>query len=245
MTDMPPPSDGADRATHLAELATLGGYFTLPTDSAGQSRCLSELFTDESIRDHIDRTRAAIATSTGCATDRIPVRMAASSFQLGVAARLLSPAIGSALCLATIPVLDQRSVRWLPADGHAPQFTVTETDWIPVTAATSARVISESVIPVLTDLGARLDTLVSLSPRITLGNLTSAANGAVTVLAMSRPRLEIAGRALVGALLGTEALTGTGSFPDGRFRRNSCCLFYQAPQSGLCGDCVLTPETAH
>lgn len=244
MTDMLPPSDGADVATYLAELATLGGYFTLPTGVAGQSRCLSELFTDDAILDHIGRTRAAIASSTGCASDRIPVRMAASSFQLGVAARLLSPAIGSALCVAAIPVLDHRSVRWQPSEGHAPQFTVTETDWIPVTPATSAQVISESVIPALTDLGARLDRLVSLSPRITLGNLTSAANGAVTVLAMSRPQLEAAGRALVSALLGTEALAGTGSFPDGHFRRNSCCLFYQAPQSGLCGDCVLTPETA-
>jgi ferric iron reductase protein FhuF len=34
-------------------------------------------------------------------------------------------------------------------------------------------------------------------------------------------------------------LAGTGSFTGDRFTRRSCCLYYQAPRSGLCGDCVL------
>lgn len=238
MTDVPPPT----RASHLADLSELGGYFALPVQPASESRCLSEFFEDAVLTGYVHRTRAAIAASADCPPDRIPVRMAASSFQLGVAARLLSPVIGGALCLGAVPLLDRESVRWLPTDGHAPQFAVADPAWQTVEAGTSAEVIAASVIPVLTELGARLNTLVSLSARITLGNLTSATNGAVTVLALSRPQLERPGRELVGALLASGPLRGTGSFVAGMFRRQSCCLYYQAPRSGLCGDCVLVPE---
>jgi len=240
MTDVPSPA----RADFLAELSALGGYFALPTQAGTQSLCLSEFFADAVLTGFVDRTRAAFAASADCAPDQIPIRMAASSFQLAVAARLLSPVIGGALCFGAVPVLDHESLRWTPSDGHAAQFAVPDPAWRTVDPTTSAQVIAESVIPVLTELGTRLNTLVSLSPRITLGNLTSAANGAVTVLALSRPQLEASGRALVRALLASGPLRGTGTFVEGRFRRQSCCLYYQAPRSGLCGDCVLVPEAA-
>jgi FhuF 2Fe-2S C-terminal domain len=240
MTDKPQPTEAPDSARHLAELSTLGGYFALPAATPAQWQHLSTLFTDTVITDHVDRTREAIASSAACPAEQIPIRMAASSFQLGVAARLLSPAIGGALSLGAVPVLDAQTLRWAPSGGHAPLFAVAATTWNPVRSTTSAQVIATSVLPVLTGLGDRLNALVALSPRITLGNLTSAANGAVTVLALSRPHLEYAGRALVRALLAIEPLTATGSFVGGRFRRRSCCLYYQAPESGLCGDCVLT-----
>lgn len=242
MTDLPSSARAATPAGHLAELNALGGYFALPTDPVPQSRCLTEFFDEDVLASHIGRTRDAMAASADCSSDRIPIRTAASSFHLGVAARLLSPVIGGALCSGGVPVLDNRSVRWVPTDGHAPQFAVPDPTWEVVTSDTSAQVITASVIPVLTELGTRLNAVVSLSPRITLGNLTSAANGAVTVLALSRPQLETAGRALVRALLRSEPLSATGAFVGGRFRRNSCCLYYQAPRSGLCGDCVLVPD---
>lgn len=37
----------------------------------------------------------------------------------------------------------------------------------------------------------------------------------------------------------TARLRGTAEFAGGRFRRRSCCLFYQVPGGGYCGDCVL------
>ena len=242
MTDTPAPVHRGECARYLDELSTLGGYFALPVHPDAQSQSLAGLFADDVVTDHVERTRDAIAASVGCPTERISLRMAASSLQLGVAARLLSPAIGGALCLGAVPVLDQRSLRWVPGAGHAPQFTVPAPVWQAVDPQTSAQVIAESVVPVLTELGARLNALLSLSPRITSGNLTSAANGAVTVLALSRPEQEAPGRALVRALASTEPLRGTGEFVDGRFRRRSCCLYYQAPRAGLCGDCVLVPD---
>lgn len=240
MTDVP----SAARARYAAELRELAGYFALPVLPDTQTRCLADFFTDTVLTGHVERTRDAIAASADCPPEEIPVRMAASSFQLGVAARLLSPVIGGALCCGAVPILDHESLRWTPAQGHAPQFAVADPSWQAVDPATSAQVILASVVPVLTELGARLNSLVTLSPRITLGNLTSAANGAVTVLALSRPQLEASGRTLVRALLTSGPLHGTGSFVEGLFRRQSCCLYYQAPRSGLCGDCVLRPDAA-
>lgn len=237
MTETPQPG-------YPAELAALGGYFALDTDAGTRSRCIAELFDDQVIAGYVGRTRAAVAAAADCAPEDIPIRMAASSFHIGVAARLLSPVIGGALCFGTVPVLDQRSLRWTPAAEHAVQFIVPDPAWLTVDEATSAQVIAATVLPVLTELGTVLNGLVALSPRITLGNLASSANGAVTVLAMSRPQLEVPGRDLVRALLRTEPLSGTGEFLAGQFRRRSCCLYYQAPGSGLCGDCVLIPSAA-
>lgn len=240
MTEVP----SAAHPGYLAELRALGGYFVLPGPPGAETHCLAEFFTGAVLTGHVNRTRDAIAASADCPPEEIPVRVAASAFQLSVAARLLSPVIGGALCFGAVPILDRESLRWTPTQGHAPQFAVPDPSWQTVDPATSAQVITASVVPVLTDLGARLNSLVSLSPRITLGNLTSAANGAVTVLALSRPQLEASGRTLVRALLASGPLHGTGSFVEGRFRRQSCCLYYQAPRSGLCGDCVLLPDAA-
>lgn len=227
---------------HLAALAELGGYFALPHAHGREWQPLPRLFDDAVLRGHVTATRDAIAGAAGCPPGRVPVRMAASSFQLGVAARLLSPAIGAAVCFGAVPVLDAGSIRWRSSDGHAPLFAAADPAW--VTTGAPAATIAATVIAALTTLGDRLHSLVSLSPQVTRGNLTSAANGAVTVLAMTRPDLEPAGRTLVRGLLDTEPLAATGSFTDGTFRRTSCCLFYQGPMGGLCGDCVLTAPPA-
>ena len=159
---------------------------------------------------------------------------------------MLSPVIGSAVCFGVIPVLDERSLFWQPSGGHCPRFATAGPEWAsPPDVRAAARVIAATAVSALTALGARLGALMSLSPRITLGNITSAANGAVTVLALTRPNCEAPGRELIRALLDTESLAGTGCLSSGHFVRRSCCLYYQAPRSGLCADCVLVaPATS-
>lgn len=231
-----------DGTGYLAELAGLGGYFALEVATmSGEWRSLPELFADSAIDEYVGRTRAAMAIAADAPVHEVPVRVAASSFQLAVAARLLSPVVGSALCFGAVPMLDHRSLRWQPSASHTPRFAVTGPDWVATpTESTAARVVASSVVEAMIGLGTRLEAVASLSAQVTAGNLASAANGAVTVLGLSRPGLLPGGRALVGALLGIEPLAGTGSFVGGLFRRRSCCLYYQAPRSGLCGDCVLT-----
>lgn len=231
---------GTPGGAELAALAGLGEYFTLPvlTGTVPDTEwcSLADLFADTVLTDHVRRTHAAMTTASGCPPQQIPVRVAASSFQLGVAARLLSPVIGAALCFGAVPVLDRHSLRWQPSLTHTPRFAVAGPDWADTGAADA---IAATVVPALIDVGAHLDRLFSLSTRVTLGNIASAANGAVTVLGMSRPELLVAGRDLIRALLHTAALAGSGSFTGDRFTRRSCCLYYQVPRSGLCGDCVL------
>jgi ferric iron reductase protein FhuF len=167
--------------------------------------------------------------------------LAGSSFQLGVAARLLSPAIGAAVTLGMIPRLTATSVTWRATGHHFPRFGVETVEWADGgTPGQAATVIVSSVVEnILDPLNEALRSTTALSPTVMSGNVISAANGAVTVLAMSHPHAENRGRALVRALLDTDRLAGTGTFEHGRFVRRSCCLFYLAPGGGLCGDCVL------
>lgn len=221
--------------------AALGEYFALPAPDEGEWQELAVLFRPATIIDFVHRTRAAIAATAGCDIGEIPVRMAASSFQLGIAARLLSPAIGAATCFGAMPVITAAHVTWKAVAHHSPRLGMGDVEWTSAaTAGTAARVISASVLTtILGPLNDALKSATALSPQVTWGNVISAANGAVTVLAMSRPECEPRGRAIVRALMDTEHLTGAGSFVQERFVRRSCCLFYLAPRSGLCTDCVL------
>lgn len=250
MDNIAVPADEPDFSAVLAKTAELGEYFALTArdnsegdgERDGEWRRLPLLFEDATVRDFVERTRNAIAASTHCRPSDIPVKVAASSFQLGISARLLSPVIGATTCFGTVPLLSPGSLTWQPTPKHFPRFAITDVGWaVAPTPARAADLISASLLTgVLEPLNNKLRTLMSLSPQVTWGNAISAANGAVTVLSMSRPQHEGAGRALVRALLETEALTGSGRFTGGKFVRHSCCLFYQAPRSGLCGDCVLT-----
>jgi hypothetical protein len=224
-----------------AQTAKLGEYFTLPSAEGHGWRTLPQLFDDAVLLDYVDRTRNAIATSSQCGSDDIPLKMAASSFQLGIAARLLSPLVGAASCFNAVPMLNNGSLVWQPTSRHHPQFAVTNPNWVPASTPAQAAdlIIASAINGALGPLNDRLKVLVSLSQQVTWGNVVSAVNGAVTVLAMSRPQDESAGRAVVQALLRAGPLVDTGDFVRGAFVRRSCCLFYQAPRSGLCGDCVL------
>jgi hypothetical protein len=236
------PAAGFDGAELLARTADLGEYFALPAQNEGEWQELSLLLNPATIIDFVDRTRNAIAAAAGCDTSSIPIRLAASSFQLGIAARLLSPAIGAATCFGAVPVVTAESVKWQADAHHSPRFGMTTLEWVDAeTVTVAAGVISASVLTaILGPLNETLRSATALSSRVTWGNVISAANGAVTVLAMSQPQHESRGRALVRALMDTEQLTKTGSFLHGKFVRRSCCLFYLAPESGLCTDCVLS-----
>ncbi|MDV3127464.1 (2Fe-2S)-binding protein [Mycobacterium sp. 21AC1] len=233
-----PPPDGT---TLLAKTAELGEYFALSTPDDGEWQELSLLFDDAAVVDFVDRTRNAIAASTRCAPGSIPVKLAASSFQLGISARLLSPVVGAATCFGTVPLLNRQSLTWQPTSKHFPRFAITDVHWVeaPTPSQAAALIAGSLLTGVLGPLNAKLRSLTSLSSQVAWGNVISAANGAVTVVSMSQPQHESAGRALVRALMEIEPLIGTGSFAHGRFVRRSCCLFYQAPRGGLCGDCVL------
>lgn len=217
----------------------MGGYFALPPAAPDAAR-YPQLATTESVTRFVDATRTAIATSVRVRPHDIEARVAASSFHLGVAARLLSPMVAGALCHQAIPVLTADNL-FFTAQNHAPVFSVAEVDIRAARdTASAAHAISASLADLFAPLQVALRQVAALSPVVSTGNVVSAANGAVTVLAMTYPHLERAGRALVGALLAEAPLSGAGRIDRGVFTRRSCCLFYKVPGAGLCGDCVIT-----
>lgn len=231
----------SDGTALLSATATLGGYFAIAAQGADEGAHLATLMHAATLTTFTDRTQSAIAASTACDPNRIPRRLATSSFQLNVVSRLISPVLGAAVAGGAVPLFTPESVRWLATDGHSPHFETVDVECAPApTAIRAAELISDSLLTTIVGpLNEALKTSASLSNRVSWGNTISAANGAVTVMAMSRPELEPSGRALVRALLDLGPLRDTGAFDGGRFVRHSCCLFYQAPSGGLCGDCVL------
>lgn len=231
----PRPGDGAA----LLELTELGEYFALEVLEQPAVAGLS--LDDATVAAMVHRTRDAIASSMKCALGEIPVRMAASSLHLDLVARLISPVIGAATSLGVVPMLVPDTVRWQPTPRHVPQFGTTGLRWVDVSGPSdAASSISDSVLAtIVVPLNRTFRSTFSLSHQITWGNAISAANGAVTVMAITRPELQAPGRALIRALLNTEYIEGTGEFVGDQFVRRSCCLFYQAPGAGFCGDCVL------
>jgi len=228
-----------------ARLAELGEYFALPEPTGSGWLAFPRLLEDQVLGELVARTRSAIAASAQCADSVISPRLAASSLHLGIAARLLSPGIGAAVAFSALPALTTTSVRVHITDTHTPRFAMTGVAWSEVADTTAAAgALGRSVLVVLTELGRALHALVGLSPQVSRGNLISAANGAVTVMALTRPQLRTPGRTLIRELLEIEPLCGTGHFEGDQLIRRSCCLFYQVPGAGLCGDCVLADATS-
>ncbi|OBG81095.1 hypothetical protein A5699_00490 [Mycobacterium sp. E802] len=226
----------------FSSLAALGEFFALPTAEAATWRPIGSLCGDPAVlREYTMRTRAATASGFGVDEADIPVKAAASSLHLAITARLLSPAVGAAVCLGAVPVLTLDSLFWQENSSHRPLLGSDGVEWVRETDPhRGAAIIADSLIGlVLNLLNDTMRQAVSLPPQVMWGNVASAANGAVTVLAGSRPDAAAHGRELVTALLTTERLRGTAEVAGQRFRRRNCCLFYQVPGGGYCGDCVL------
>ena len=223
------------------DTAALGDYFALDEAVGCDWREWAEFLDDDVLIDFVRRTRTAIAAAAGCAMERIPPRMAASSFHLNVSARLLSPVIGSSVCQSAVPLLTARSVRWAATNHHCPRFADHRMDYMHTgeLGATASAICDSVMVDVLAPFGQALRNATGLSDKIIRGNVISSANGAVTVLSMSRPEHSQRGRDLIRHLLESEYLSDTGYFNEQALVRRSCCLFYTGPHPGLCGDCVL------
>lgn len=231
-----------DPTAITSRVEDLGEFFALPAAQGDSWLPIATLCDDAAaVREYARRARSAIAASMRVEVTDVPIKAAASSVHLSIVARLLSPVIGAATCLPTFPLLTAKSVFWQRTSTHRPGLGTAGSDHAAVTdLQQTADAIAGSLIhDVLRPLHETVRIAAALSQKVLWGNVASAANGAVTVLALSRPEDEPRGRALVAALIATDQLHGAAQFHDGQFRRHNCCLFYQVPGGGYCGDCVL------
>ncbi|MEU3060722.1 (2Fe-2S)-binding protein [Streptomyces subrutilus] len=215
----------------LRRLAAVGPFFAVPhgTEPPGPGfRPLSELYA-EGLGPWVAEVGRRIGTG--------PDRVAASTAQFGIAARLWSVGLGCVALAGRAPDLDPVRVGWrLPAGGSLEL-------WLPEPRALPAGSLGESVLGNLAVLDAGLRDGFGVSPKVLRGNSASALVGALRVLT-DRVEGDAAVRAATALLADDGGLGGTGAFVHEpglgmAFVRRSCCLYYQVPGGGYCGDCVL------
>ncbi|WP_171168903.1 (2Fe-2S)-binding protein [Streptomyces sp. I05A-00742] len=227
---------------HLPEPTAVGPYFALRTDTDELAGAGGHLPLDEeAVLLRVETVGRRLGTE-----DR---RVAASVAFQGIAGRLLSIGLGSAVLTGRLPDLASPALRWhplltAPDDLRLPGAPLLPPAADPV-AQLAATVIEARLVPLheLTRASARV------SARLLWGNAGSSLGGALLVLhtwCRERGRTDDATRALTFArglfehplLAGTGTLSVTGGTPA--FVRDTCCLYYRVPTGGgMCGDCVL------
>ncbi len=124
-----PPSPAA---ALRAELATLGPYFAIEahsprTKTRGPWQPLSTLLgSPQALQTPIGDVRASLAAAAGRPAGQIEFRTAASVTQLGITARLICPALGSAV-LGTAIAIDAAHTRWIPTLGGPFRLSLLQT----------------------------------------------------------------------------------------------------------------------
>ncbi|WP_017595203.1 hypothetical protein, partial [Nocardiopsis potens] len=228
----------------LADLAGLGGFFPVPaagettagtgeapagTGEAPAWRPLAGLREPAYLDGRVEAVRRVFAERTGIAPEEVPPRIAASVLHLGIAERLLSPAIGAAVLHGVVPAPD--AWRWRPAprgplpllaDGGGAAVPDPAADPAGAAAALAGGYLDGLVEPLSRAVASR----VAVSPRVLRGNAASAFAGAVRHLSEARPEAAPGASALLRAALSGRPLNGAGRLDrGGRFTRRSCCLY--------------------
>ncbi|MBW5252194.1 (2Fe-2S)-binding protein [Streptomyces sp. P01-B04] len=218
------------------EEAGPGGFFALRTTPVpeGGHLALARLYAGEDapLTGRIDTVAARLGT-----TER---RVAASVAHLGLAARLWSTALGSAVLSAGVPALRAEDLHWDPRLPAPDDLWLDGRTVLPGSAAGIRDVVQYGHLVPLGE-AVRRDTPVPL--RLLWGNAGSALAGAVRQLMVwarthGRPDAAARTRALAAELFDHPDLRGTGAPHGPAYRRSTCCLYYRVPGGGLCGDCV-------
>lgn len=227
----------------LAELSTVSPYFAVHTGTAdgGGWRPVTQLYTDQVL----------LADAVGNVRERIgapDLRVAASTFFLGLAARLWSIGLGALAEHGLLLELDADELWYTEAGGafrlHLPNPVAWQGSTSKATAGLQPLLADMVLSRHLTPLAAALRRLTPISEKLLQGNAASAVLGAARALHRHRGAQLATERCwdLARTVCADERLTDTIRFNESGtgYRRSSCCLFYRTPEGGLCIDCALT-----
>jgi hypothetical protein len=234
----------SDGAAVLLDVGQLGGFFAVETSLGSQPWDPMAALVDGSaaLGAQIARVQAALAAPSGIVPDAVERRVAASIMQQSLMAWLVSPALAGAAIAGWVPRMQLARMWWQPTQPSPTPIALPDPNGQEArTSEQLAQLISVLVIDeAVADLVTAIELETQLSPHISWGNVASSLVGATTVLSRQRPDVAAAAAAICRGVLRTHLLSDAGDFePSGRFRRNSCCLYYRLPHGGLCGDCVL------
>ena len=208
----------------LRAAAAVGPYFVwTPWSPDAGWRPIADLADPAVAAERVAAARQTLITMFALPDAAVPDRVVASVTFLGLASRLLSPALAAHALTGVFPVAD---LWWQPTAGGP---------WpIAYRAARAGAPGLTAVEPVLATFRAAF----ALSPKVLWGNVASALAGAAGMLPAGEPRTRAYG--IVGDLLAGPPLRGMARLaPGGVLTRNNCCLYYRIPGGGICGDCVL------
>lgn len=239
---------GADAV--IEEITALGPFFAFSTHPAGAPPARPwQPVTGAPLAERVAGVRAYLARVGGQPPEAVEQRVAASVMHLGLAARLLSPAVAAAVLHGRLLCYDLGAVRWQPAPGGPVPLSLPDDALVPFAAEPDrlADTVSHRLLDgLLAELAGHLRTF-GVSAHILLGNAASAVNGAAAALAAVHPELAAPAYAFTALLLDRPPLRAQSArTPAGAFRRRSCCLIYRAAphrRGALCGDCVLLGGT--
>ncbi len=226
----------------MTAVAAAGPFFALGTAATGPGWLGFDRLVDAGgARDRVVAARASLAERAGLPVERIEQRAAASIAFLGVAARLVAPALGGAALLGSVPDPDPAGVRWQPLLGGPLPLAWLDLRWTAVASTEdAAEALRVGVLDRLVGpLAAVHSDVFRLSSQVLWGNVASGLAGAAQMLVAAGLPLRLDPVAVTAAALEAGPLAGAGAYTDGRFRRNNCCLFYRIPGGGTCADCVL------
>jgi hypothetical protein len=235
-----------EAAAALGDAASVGPFFAVRLDPAGAGWArLADVAADPgSVDAAIARARERLAARARVAVAAVETRVAASVWHLGLAARVASPALAAAARSGLCPRLDD--LLWRDRDGvttlavASDRLTATAVD---SPAAAVAAIETGVVAPLLRPLTTTAAAVGSISEQALWGNVWSAFAGAAAVMASAAVGPgsgdELTPDAIVAGLVVAGAGPRGGFDSHGRYRRDTCCLYYRLPGGGLCGDCVL------
>jgi hypothetical protein len=215
----------------LADVARVGPYFSvdIAPDVADHPlwRPLTALY-GPALPDQIAAVRARLGTTED--------RVAASLLFQGVAGRLWSPVLATAVIHGRVPDLDPAGTYWRAASPGPILLATPGAPALPADSAVLRRVVVDGhLAPLVTAVRA----VTPVAEGLLWGNAASALVGAMTVASRARPAVSGTALRFVEELLAEPPLVGTGGFGRYGFRRRSCCLYYRVPGGGKCGDCAL------
>jgi hypothetical protein len=227
----PPSISPAAVEAALAEVASFGSFFALTVGGPDAGwRPVDDAYAT-GLPELVDETARRYATTES--------RIAASIVQLGHAARLWSPVLGCAVAHGV--VLDLEELQQAQ-DGTALRLPVARGHRVPGDGRLAEGLYQAVVTRHLDRLAGGLR--VKIARGLLYGNAASALVEAARAVLAARPDLLADLTGLVGELLDTGRLAGSGRVvsADLAFRRRSCCLYYRVPGGEKCGDCSLAEK---
>ena len=176
--------------SRISRLGALGPFFAVESHTRNAApdepwQVLSELLRPIGVRTRIEQVPAALATTSRRHPDEVPRRVAASVAHLGLAARLMSPSLGSLIAGIGVLKVDPDATWWQPVVGGPVPMSVAE-DAFDV-GPPDAGLAVEGVVQTLTEL---FET-ESVSPRVLWGNVASTIGGAYNAIVSVRPDLAV------------------------------------------------------